>query len=94
MDRIQVEFEEIMSSEEAHCYKPSPRVFWDMIDRLQILPDECLYVGDRQLEDVQGPKEIGMLTVWINRSQTPMDLTLIPPDHTVENLLQIIDLLA
>lgn len=41
-DRIEVEFEEIMSSEEARCYKPSPKIFWDMIDRLQILPDECL----------------------------------------------------
>ena len=94
VDRIEVEFEEIMSSEKARCYKPGPKIFWDMIDRLQIFPDECLYVGDRQFEDVQGPKEIGMLTAWINRSQIPMDLTLIPPDHTIKNLLQIIDLLA
>lgn len=49
---------------------------------------------DRQLEDVQGPRAIGMFTAWINRAQIPIDPTLIPPDYTIGNLLQIIDLLA
>ena len=94
VDRMEVQFEEIMASEEARCYKPSPKIFWDMLGRLQISPDECMYVGYRQLEDVQGPREIGMLTAWINRGQTPLDPTLISPDYTIRNLLQIVDLLA
>ena len=34
VDRIQVEFEEIMSSEEASCYKPRPKIFWDMLSEV------------------------------------------------------------
>ena len=51
-------------------------------------------MGDRQLEDVEGRRTIGIRTAWINRDQVPLDPTLMLPNCTIGNLLRVIDLLA
>ncbi len=82
-----------LTSEEAQCYKPQPAFFQEMLRRLEVTPQECLYVGDRQLEDVKGGRGVGMGTVWLNRSGTAMDPELPAPDHEIKSLLEIPDLL-
>ncbi len=59
-----------------------------------MIPEETVYVGDRQLEDVQGASQVGMTTVWINRSGEALDHKLPRPDYQVKNLLEIPGLLA
>ena len=54
---------------------------------------ECLYVGDRQLEDVKGAGSVGMGTVWINRHGEPLDPDLPSPDYQVSSLLELAELL-
>ncbi|MBM3942269.1 MAG: HAD family hydrolase [SAR202 cluster bacterium] len=82
-------FELVLSSEEAQCYKPRPELFREMLRRLGAAPGECLYVGDRQLEDVQGAGQVGMHTAWINRTGAPLDPKLPVPDFEVRNLLEL-----
>jgi FMN phosphatase YigB (HAD superfamily) len=36
VNRLEVKFDEVMSSEEAYCYKLSPKIFHDMLARLQV----------------------------------------------------------
>lgn len=47
--------------------KPHPAPFRAIAARLGVLSDQCLYVGDRQYEDVQGPQGVGMGAVLIRR---------------------------
>jgi len=40
--------------------KPHPAIFYEAANLAGFAPGECVYIGDRYLEDVQGPTEIGM----------------------------------
>jgi putative hydrolase of the HAD superfamily len=50
-------------SSEVGKRKPHPAIFEAMLERLGVMPEDALFVGDRRLEDVQGAKELGMTTV-------------------------------
>ncbi len=84
-----LEFSQVLSSQEARCYKPRPGLFQEMLRRLDVTPQECFYVGDRQLEDVQGAGAVGIRTVWINRAGAAPDPKLPAPDYTIRSLLEL-----
>ena len=89
-----VEFEAVLSSEEARVYKPRPGLFLEILRRLKVNPQEAVYVGDKQFEDVQGAQQAGMKAVWINRSEAAPDPHLPRPDYQINSLLQLPGLLA
>jgi 2-haloalkanoic acid dehalogenase type II len=92
-DAIVAGLSAVLTSEEARCYKPQPAFFQEMLRRLGAAPEECLYVGDRQLEDVQGAGGVGMVTAWLNRSQSERDPQLTAPDYEINSLLEIPEIL-
>jgi putative hydrolase of the HAD superfamily len=47
--------------------KPHPEPFKVICKRLGVSPTRSLYIGDRQLEDVQGPQAVGMTACLIRR---------------------------
>jgi len=89
-----VDFEQVLSSEEARSYKPQPGLFLEILRRLAAAPQECLYVGDRQLEDVQGAGGVGMGTVWLNRTGAPLNPDLPSPQYQIDSLLELPALLT
>ena len=94
VERLDLSFEAVVSSEQARCYKPRPDLFREVLRRLGVAAEESVYVGDRQLEDVQGASQVGMYTVWVNRSDEAPDPELPRPDYQVKNLLEIPELIA
>jgi 2-haloacid dehalogenase len=94
LDLLGLEFEAVLSSEEARVYKPLPGLFRQMLRRLNVTPGESVYVGDRQYEDVQGASEVGINAVWINRSGTPPDPNLPEPAYQIHSLLELPGLLS
>jgi len=88
-----LEFDAVLSSEMARVYKPLPGFFRQMLCRLGVTPQESVYVGDRQFEDVQGAASVGMGTVLVNRSRAPLDPELPQPTYQVSSLLQLPGLL-
>jgi len=94
VERLGVEFEAVLSSEEARVYKPRPELFQEMLRRLKADPQEVIYVGDRQFEDVQGAHQAGMRAVWINRYKTASDPNLPQPDYQISSLLELPRILA
>jgi len=92
--QLGVKFEDVLSSEMAQCYKPDAELFHEMLRRLDVIPAQAVYVGDRQFEDVKGAKEVGMRTVWINRFGNVLDPELPAPDIVVASLLEIPALLS
>ena len=92
-DDIVAALSAVLTSEEARCYKPHPAFFHEMLRRLWVTPQECLYVGDRQFEDVKGAKGVGMGPLCLDRSRKAMDPQLPAPDHQINSLLEIPELL-
>ena len=57
--------------------KPHPEIFYKAANLAGYAPAECVYIGDRYAEDVQGPARIGMpaiLKLWDGR-EYPDDVT-------------------
>lgn len=92
--RIPAAFDAVISSEGGQCYKPDARLFEIALNELQADPAECVYVGDKQFEDVKGARGVGMSVVWINRSGEPLNPDLPTPDAEIRNLLELPDILA
>jgi HAD superfamily hydrolase (TIGR01662 family) len=50
-------------SSEVGRRKPAPELYHVALQRLGAIPEETLYVGDRWLEDYEGPRRLGMKAV-------------------------------
>lgn len=66
-------------------FKPHPHPFRVALERLHILPDEAIFVGDRIQDDVAGAQAAGMQAVWIRRGNSQPDGGL-RPDAIIESL--------
>lgn len=56
-----------LSSEEVHYLKPRKEPFLALADRMGVLPEEILYVGNNPRYDVGGAKQVGMTTALLGR---------------------------
>lgn len=93
LEDLGVEFEAVLSSEQARIYKPLPGLFRLMLQRLSAAPEEAVYVGDQQFEDVQGAASVGMNAVWINRAGVAADPELPAPAFEIRSLTELPGLL-
>lgn len=85
-------FDVVVISGEENTRKPEPEIFHRALERIGTNPSETIMVGDAPVEDVEGAKHVGMITVWVNRSgeaSTPG----IRPDYTIENLRDLLRIL-
>lgn len=88
-------FDSTVTSEDAKAYKPLPRPFLIVLEELDLPAEACLYVGDTQLDDVYGAKNVGMRSAWLNRRGASLDPGLPSPDYELNDLsglLKILDL--
>jgi HAD superfamily hydrolase (TIGR01509 family) len=53
----------VVFSSEVGRRKPAPELYLAALDRLHVPPSEALYVGDRVVEDYDGPRRLGMRAV-------------------------------
>lgn len=68
-------------------YKPNPDFYKTILRRSGWAVSECLFVGDSYMDDVCGPKGIGMRTVLIDRKERYKDVVLEPkPDYIIRTL--------
>lgn len=61
-------FDAVLVSADERLEKPDPRLFQRMIDRLGVLPDEVLHVGDHPRNDLEGAREAGCRSVLLATS--------------------------
>ena len=92
--RIPATFAAVVSSEGGRCYKPDARLFRTVLAELDAEPAECVYVGDKQFEDVKGARGAGLSVVWINRGGEPANPDLPAPDAEIRNLLELPEVLT
>ena len=62
-----VEFDKIITSQQAGTYKPSIHNFILAIDHIGVGADRLLHVAESMFHDIVPAKSIGLSAVWVNR---------------------------
>lgn len=83
----------IFIAQEQGVSKPKPELFRRVLAAANVLPDECLMIGDNLNADIQGGLNAGIKTVWMKRRDDMPENSDIQPDHTVKNLKELLELL-
>lgn len=80
-------------SSEAGMRKPDPRIFREALARLDAVPDETSFVGDRLVDDVSGARAVGMRTVQTRqfRREVPAEVA---ADAVIDRLNELPAVLA
>lgn len=86
-------FELILVSEEAGVKKPDPRIFGQAADQLGLRAEECLFIGDHPVNDVEGAARFGMATIWVQANHAWPASNEASPLHTIKRLDELLALL-
>jgi putative hydrolase of the HAD superfamily len=86
-------FEYYINAADVMARKPDPKIFHSFCAELQVIPEQCLYVGDDPGYDVAGARAVGMQTIWVNREDGVWPSDLPPAQAEISNLYQLLDLL-
>ena len=85
-------FDILTFSDEVKLAKPSDQIFWMTVNSLNSTPEQTVHVGDHVINDVQGAKQAGLRTVWIEgfyQREDPTDPKT-EPDIAVPDLGQVV----
>lgn len=92
LNRHDLSFDAILTSETAQSYKPMPGPFYCIAEMLGVSPDACIYVGDTQLDDVLGGQNVGMKTAMLMRDHIALDPSLPVPDYQLGDLNDLLEI--
>jgi 2-haloacid dehalogenase len=65
--KLNVEFNEVVTAQQARAYKPALKIFEVALRRLGVSTDRILHVGQSIYHDVIPAQSLGIATVWVNR---------------------------
>jgi 2-haloacid dehalogenase len=65
--QLGVEFDQIITAQQAEAYKPSLKIFELALSRLGVPAHRVLHVGQSLYHDVVPAQSLGLATVWVNR---------------------------
>jgi len=78
-------------SSEIMVRKPHPDIFLDVLNRLEVRPDEAFFVGDRLRDDIAGAKALGMRAVLTRQfRQEELGSYPVVPDLVVDRLPDVV----
>ena len=87
-------FDAMVFSADVNKWKPNPEVFHHVLERLQVPPEESVFVGDDPNVDVVGGLQTGMYTVHYVSSQRFSTVDGVQPDASIRSLEELPRLLA
>lgn len=78
------------SADQIGVEKPDPLIFEHMLQHTKLQPEEVIHIGDHPIHDIQGAKDAGLWSIWVNlekqQSWQPADFN---ADATVHCLSEI-----
>lgn len=89
---LQSFFSEITISGSMGVKKPHPAIFTHTLNRLRRVPEDCLFIGDDLINDIQGAHQVGMKTCWLNTGELP-DGFAVRPSYQIGSLAELTALL-
>jgi 2-haloacid dehalogenase len=92
--KLQIEFDQIITAEQAQAYKPSLKIFELALLRTKIPASRVLHVGQSLYHDVIPAQSLGIATVWVNRPSAragvgAVRLAKAAPDLEVRSLAEL-----
>jgi putative hydrolase of the HAD superfamily len=81
-------FQTIIISGEINHRKPGRQIFEKALEALNAKPSQTVFVGDTPDLDIEGPKNVGMKTILIQRKPLEEAMT-IKPDRIIKNLNEL-----
>ncbi|MFX1389567.1 MAG: HAD family hydrolase [Promethearchaeota archaeon] len=89
---IEKYFEITIFSDEIGFYKPKPIMFETIINSFDCTPQNVIHIGDKLETDVKGASDCGMLTIWINDSNSQI-LEYIQPDYEIKQIYDVVNII-
>lgn len=86
-------FHDVVSAADVGAAKPARRIFEVAIRKAGVSPEEILHVGDHPETDVDGGRQAGLRTAWVNRVNAEWPDQLPPPDLTVSTISELREIL-
>ena len=86
-------FDEIIVSGDTPYQKPDERIFLMMAEKMGVEPSEMMYVGDHPLNDVEGSRKAGCVSVWVKTTGTWIFPEIEKPDLQIETVEELPSLL-
>ncbi|MCC5645174.1 haloacid dehalogenase type II [Nostoc sp. CHAB 5824] len=96
---LEVEFDQIITAEQAKSYKPSLNNFRPAIERIDLPLEQILHVAASIYHDIITAKSLGLSTVWVNRraeqkAVNPTGSAISQPDLEVPDLKALAALIS
>lgn len=82
-------FDEIIISGDVMADKPDRDIFFIMCEKFSLSPDELVYVGDNPVNDIEGARNAGFKTIWMNTTGFWQE-EIPPADLSVTEVSQIL----
>jgi HAD superfamily hydrolase (TIGR01509 family) len=86
-------FDRVAISCEVGWRKPSSHIYAAICERLEVAPEECLFVGDRLIEDIRGPHAFGMRAILSHEFRQEEPTEEIRPDGVITRIEQTFEYL-
>lgn len=92
--KLNSHFDVIVVSGDLKWEKPQAEIFHRACQKLGVEPYECLIVGDKLETDIEGgfKAQLG-ITVWVNDGQVGQAAPKPPPDFTIPEVSELIQIL-
>jgi 2-haloacid dehalogenase len=92
--KLGVEFDEVITAQQAQAYKPSLQLFELALNRVNASAHRVLHVGQSIYHDVIPAQALGLATVWVNRPSARPGVGAVKaaeakPDLTVTSLAEL-----
>jgi 2-haloacid dehalogenase len=92
--QLGVDFDEVVTAQQARAYKPSLKLFELALSRLKAPAHRILHVGQSIYHDVVPAQALGLATVWVNRPSARPGVGAVKaadatPDLTVTSLEEL-----
>ena len=92
--QLGVEFDEVVTAQQAQAYKPSLKLFELALSRINAPAHRVLHIGQSIYHDVVPAQALGLATVWVNRPSARPGVGAVKaadgkPDLTVTSLAEL-----
>jgi 2-haloacid dehalogenase len=84
--KLGVAFDQVVTAQQAECYKPCKRLFQLAQQRCGVPPDAWLHVGQSIYHDVIPAQSLGISAVWVNRPSPRVGIGAVKPAQGTPDL--------
>lgn len=86
-------FDARITSGDTRFMKPHPAIYWRMLGLLNLMPEDCVFVGDRPAHDIQGAHNVGMIGVMMDPPHLNRGFEGTNPDFVINSLSELLPIL-